>query len=81
MFEKVNIQDLKFNPFDEISNHWVLISAKKDGVVNTMTREGERQGKDDHLVPDRSVEHVDLLVLAAHIRPWSFGLLEPCVGA
>jgi hypothetical protein len=37
MFEKVNIQDLKFNPFDEISNHWVLISAKKDGVVNTMT--------------------------------------------
>ena len=34
MFEKVNIQDLKFNPFDEISNHWVLISAKKDGVVN-----------------------------------------------
>ncbi len=25
MFEKVNIQDLKFNPFDEISNHWVLI--------------------------------------------------------
>ena len=37
MFEKVNIQDLKFNPFDEISNHWLLISAKKDGVVNTMT--------------------------------------------
>ena len=37
MFEKVKIQDLKFNPFDEISNHWVLISAKKDGVVNTMT--------------------------------------------
>ena len=37
MFEKVNIQDLKFNPFDEISNHWVLISAKKDGVINTMT--------------------------------------------
>ena len=34
MFEKVNIQDLKFNPFDEISNHWVLISAKKDGVVD-----------------------------------------------
>ena len=34
MFEKVNIQDLKFNPFDEISNHWVLISAKKEGVVH-----------------------------------------------
>ena len=34
---ETGIQDLKFNPFDEISNHWVLISAKKDGVVNTMT--------------------------------------------
>ena len=40
MFEKVNIQDLKFNPFDEISNHWVLISAKKDAVVNTMSKLG-----------------------------------------
>lgn len=37
MFNKVDINDLKFNPFDEISNHWVLISAKKDDVVNTMT--------------------------------------------
>lgn len=37
MFNKVDINDLQFNPFDEISNHWVLISAKKDDVVNTMT--------------------------------------------
>ena len=29
MFEKVNIQDLKFNPFDEISNHWDLFQLKK----------------------------------------------------
>lgn len=37
MFNKVDINELKFNPFDEISNHWVLISAKKADVVNTMT--------------------------------------------
>ena len=39
MFEKVNIQDLKFNPFDEISNHWVLISAKKDEIGRASCRE------------------------------------------
>ena len=37
MFEKVELSELQMNPFDEISQHWLLISAKKEGAVNTMT--------------------------------------------
>ena len=37
MYKKIDINELSFNPFDEISNHWVLISAKNNDQVNTMT--------------------------------------------
>ena len=37
MFEKLELNELQMNPFDEIGQHWLLISAKKEGVVNTMT--------------------------------------------
>ncbi len=37
MFKKVNVYDLKLNPFQEIGNNWTLISAQKDGTANTMT--------------------------------------------
>lgn len=36
-FEKFDITTLPFNPFKSIGQEWTLISAKKDGVVNTMT--------------------------------------------
>lgn len=37
MFEKVELSELQMNPFDEISQNWLLISAKKGNEVNTMT--------------------------------------------
>lgn len=37
MYRKIDINELSFNPFDEIANHWVLISAKNNDKVNTMT--------------------------------------------
>lgn len=37
MFEKGNIHELNFNPFDKIGKDWLLISATKDGQTNTMT--------------------------------------------
>ena len=37
MFEKLELSELQMNPFDEIGQHWLLISAKKEGVINTMT--------------------------------------------
>lgn len=36
-FKKVTIQDFQMQPFQEIGKDWLLISAIKDGVVNTMT--------------------------------------------
>ena len=33
MFEKLELSELQMNPFDEIGQHWLLISAKKEGVV------------------------------------------------
>ena len=37
MFKKVDLYDLNLNPFQEINKNWTLISARKDGVDNTMT--------------------------------------------
>lgn len=38
MYQKINLKDLKINPFEEIGNNWVLITAKDpQGKVNTMT--------------------------------------------
>lgn len=35
-FKEVDIKEFTLNPF-EIKNKWILISAQKDGVTNTMT--------------------------------------------
>lgn len=35
-FEKVDINDIKMNPF-ELKDKWMLVTAEKDGKVNTMT--------------------------------------------
>lgn len=36
-YKKINITDLNLNPFKTIGKDWLLISAVKDGKVNTMT--------------------------------------------
>lgn len=36
-FKEISVYDLKDNPFQMISKDWLLITAKKDGKVNTMT--------------------------------------------
>ncbi|MGF6907100.1 flavin reductase family protein [Fusobacterium sp. PH5-44] len=36
-FKEINIKDFKCNPFEIIGNDWMLITAEKDGKVNTMT--------------------------------------------
>ena len=35
--KKIEIEDLKENPFTMIGKDWMLITAEKDGKVNTMT--------------------------------------------
>lgn len=36
-YKKAEIKELLINPFNEIGSNWMLITAIKDGVVNTMT--------------------------------------------
>jgi len=36
-FNEISIKDLKFNPFEKINTNWMLITAKKEDTVNTMT--------------------------------------------
>lgn len=36
-FEKTEIKTMDMKPFEKIGSQWMLISAKKDGKVNTMT--------------------------------------------
>lgn len=36
-FKPIDIKDFNHNPFEMISNEWMLITAEKDGKVNTMT--------------------------------------------
>ena len=36
-FKEIKAQELKINPFEMIGTDWMLISAKKDEKVNTMT--------------------------------------------
>lgn len=36
-YKKVSIQDYDMQPFKDIGKDWLLISAQKEGVVNTMT--------------------------------------------
>lgn len=36
-FEKVDVKEIKGNPFRMIGDDWMLITAEKDGRVNTMT--------------------------------------------
>lgn len=35
-FKEIKADELKFSPFD-LKNEWMLVTAEKDGVVNTMT--------------------------------------------
>lgn len=37
MFEKLEIKDFNYNPFEMIGKDWMLITAEKEGKVNTMT--------------------------------------------
>lgn len=36
-YKKVGVNELSLNPFVKIGKEWMLISAEKDGKVNTMT--------------------------------------------
>lgn len=36
-YKKIDINELKLNPFETIGKDWLLISAKKGDQVNTMT--------------------------------------------
>ncbi len=36
-FQKINIQDLQMNAWNDIGKHWMLITAGDDQKVNTMT--------------------------------------------
>lgn len=37
MFKKIDRTELNINPFTAIANDWMLISAKKEDKINTMT--------------------------------------------
>lgn len=43
-FKKVDIHSIKMNPFDLIGDQWLLISAKKEDVYNTMTASWGKMG-------------------------------------
>lgn len=36
-YKKIELENMKFNPFTLIGKDWLLISAKKEDTVNTMT--------------------------------------------
>lgn len=36
-FQEINVKELKKNPFAMIGDEWMLITAEKEGKVNTMT--------------------------------------------
>ena len=36
-YKKIDINEIVLNPFKTIGKDWLLISALKDGVTNTMT--------------------------------------------
>ena len=40
VFHEISVTDLHDNVFTEIGERWMLISAEKDGVTNTMTALG-----------------------------------------
>lgn len=35
--QKIDVKTMEMKPFEKIGSQWMLISAEKDGVVNTMT--------------------------------------------
>lgn len=49
-FQQIETKDLMMNPFQKISSEWMLISAKKEDKINTMTASwgmvGHLWGKD-----------------------------------
>ena len=36
-FTKTDLKTMQMNPFEKIGSQWMLITAEKDGKVNTMT--------------------------------------------
>ncbi|MFV0440872.1 MAG: flavin reductase [Lachnospirales bacterium] len=36
-FKKIDINNYTFNPFTKISKEWLLVTAEKEGVANTLT--------------------------------------------
>ena len=36
-FKQINAKDLQINPFTSFNNKWALLTAEKDGKINTMT--------------------------------------------
>ena len=36
-YKKIDVNELSLNPFKTIGKDWLLISAVKDGKINTMT--------------------------------------------
>ena len=44
VFHEISVTDLHDNVFTEIGERWMLISAEKDGVTNTMTASLESAG-------------------------------------
>lgn len=36
-FQKISVKELDYNVFHMLDDEWALVSAKKDGAVNTMT--------------------------------------------
>ena len=37
IFQKTEVKDITKNPFQMIGDEWMLVTAQKEGVVNTMT--------------------------------------------
>lgn len=37
MFKKTDVKTMEMKPFEKIGSQWMLITAEKDGKVNTMT--------------------------------------------
>ena len=36
-FTKTDLKTMQMNPFEKIGSQWMLVTAEKDGKVNTMT--------------------------------------------
>ena len=75
-FEKVNLREQHFDPYQEIGANWTLLTAKKDGVVNTMTASwghmGPIWGKDTAIVYIRPTRYTKEFVDSSDIFTITF---------